>query len=170
MTISCDDMENFFNFADYYTMIGQYGLLETTMYHGIALTDKNGNIVHILKDEKSVLNYARYGQGDIKTWFNKKNGDPLTDYEAKIQRNIGIGEMVVGPVVGIAGCEATAGASVQAGIYLMADGAVMITNANDHIKQSPLSFWMELNNPVAGDINGTPVVVDISTPVNIFPR
>lgn len=60
MTINCDDVENFDIFAGYYTTLRQYGAAGTTVYDGIALTDKNGIIIHVLNDEESVKKYAEY--------------------------------------------------------------------------------------------------------------
>ncbi|MCQ2582689.1 MAG: hypothetical protein MJ160_02175 [Treponema sp.] len=59
MTISCDDKENFLDYLSYYTLIGQYGSAGTIVYDGIGLTDKNGNIIHILTNEETMKNYAR---------------------------------------------------------------------------------------------------------------
>ena len=59
MTINCDDAENFESFLNYYVLIGKDGAAGTTVYDGIGLMDKNGNVIHVLEDEKSVCNYAR---------------------------------------------------------------------------------------------------------------
>ena len=59
MTINCDDAENFESFLNYYVLIGKDGAAGTTVYDGIGLMDKNGNVIQVLEDEKSVCNYAR---------------------------------------------------------------------------------------------------------------
>ena len=59
MTINCDDAENFESFLNYYVLIGKDGSAGTTVYDGIGLMDKNGNVIQVLEDEKSVCNYAR---------------------------------------------------------------------------------------------------------------
>ena len=59
MAISCDDAENFESFLNYYVLIGKDGAAGTTVYDGIGLMDKNGNVIQVLEDEKSVCNYAR---------------------------------------------------------------------------------------------------------------
>ena len=60
MTINCDDAENFESFLNYYVLIGKDGAAGTTVYDGIGLMDKNGNVIQVLEDEKSVKKYAEY--------------------------------------------------------------------------------------------------------------
>ena len=73
----------------------------------------------------------------IDSWINKPDGAVLTDAEAKVQRNIGIGEMVVGPVAGSLlsyfGPEA-----FTLGMYVMADGAIIYSAANENTKRVPI--------------------------------
>ncbi|MBP5174421.1 MAG: LysM peptidoglycan-binding domain-containing protein [Treponema sp.] len=59
MTLKYDDKENYAEFRDYYLTVGQYGTAETISYDGIGLTDEKGNILHILRDEKSILKYSK---------------------------------------------------------------------------------------------------------------
>ena len=60
MTIRYDDKTNFDEFAGYYLTIGKYGTADTISYDGIGLTNDNGNIIHVLKSEDTVLQYAEY--------------------------------------------------------------------------------------------------------------
>ena len=59
MAISCDDAENFESFLNYYVLVGKDGVAGTTVYDGIGLMDKNGNVIQVLSDEKYIYNYAR---------------------------------------------------------------------------------------------------------------
>ena len=74
----------------------------------------------------------------FKTWWDKADGSPLTEEEAELQRNIGIVEMVVGPVGGTA-LSAIDPAGFLAGMYVMADGAMVVADAQNKIKKTPLA-------------------------------
>lgn len=108
--------------------------------------------------------------GSLKTWFNKKQGELLTPKEIQIQRTCGITEMIAGPVLAIGACEVTYGASVEIGLYIMADGAVLIAKADEGVKQAPFVFFINLKSPVTGEINGVPVNVEVPNPSYIMPR
>ena len=54
-----DDKRNYAELRDYYLTIGRYGTGETISYDGIGLTDEKGNIIHIFRDEKSILEYSK---------------------------------------------------------------------------------------------------------------
>ena len=115
-------------------------------------------------------NKSTVDNGSFKTWINKQQGDPLTPKEIQIQRNWGIGEMISGPVIGIGACEASYGASVEAGLYIMADGAVMISKAEEGVKQGHFMFFAALKSPATAEINGVPVNVEVPNPANVIPR
>lgn len=76
-------------------------------------------------------------QSPWKTWWNKPDGTALTDEEATIQRNTAIGEMVVGPIAGSA-VSAIDPAAFLAGMYVMADGAIVLSAAQEKVKKTPL--------------------------------
>ena len=61
----------------------------------------------------------------------------MTDEEATIQRNTAIGEMVVGPIAGSA-VSAIDPAAFLAGMYVMADGAIVLSAAQEKVKKTPL--------------------------------
>jgi len=115
------------------------------------------------------LKKSEIDNGSFTTWYNKVQGEPLTPKEQKIQMRWGVGEMVAGPVIGIGACEASCGLSVEIGLYIMADGAVMITKAKEGTKQVPFMFFANLKSPSAAEINGVPVNTEIPNPAYIFP-
>ena len=91
-----------------------------------------------LRDMKfSVLEENLYYDNTWKDWWNKPDGAPLTDAEAELQRNIAIGEMVVGPIAGTA-VSAIDPAGFLAGMYVMADGAIVFTAAQEKVKKTPV--------------------------------
>ncbi len=87
--------------------------------------------------QKSNQNVTSVDNGSFKTWWNKPEGATLTDKEADIQKNIAIGEMVVGPIAGSA-ASAIDPAAFLAGMYVMADGALVLSAAQDKVKKTPL--------------------------------
>ena len=58
MVVQRSDARNFEILRDYYLDVGQYGAAGTISYDGIGLTNENGQIVDVLKDEKSILEYS----------------------------------------------------------------------------------------------------------------
>ncbi|MBO7582430.1 MAG: LysM peptidoglycan-binding domain-containing protein [Treponema sp.] len=58
MVVQRSDARNFEILRDYYLTVGQYGAAGTISYDGIGLTNENGQIVDVLKDEKSILEYS----------------------------------------------------------------------------------------------------------------
>ena len=78
------------------------------------------------------------------SWNEKEPEAPLNPEESKLQTAIGIAEMTLGGIGGIAAAEATAGTSVLAGMYLMADGANLVGNK---LKVQPLAMMTTLMTP-----------------------
>jgi len=115
-----------------------------------------------------VLDYIYPDNKAFKTWFLKDQGEPLTPEEAKIQKYWGIGEMILGKTIGIVGCVQTGGKSVLFGYYIMGDGAVLFSKAEDGEKAIPGIFFLNLLNPVTGTANDVPVVVEYN-PTPIIP-
>ena len=99
-------------------------------------------------------------QSTLSSWWSKKAGEKLTDEEKNLQKGIGIGEMIAGPTLGTLGCAQTGGQSVLYGYYVMADGAVMVAKSEEGVKAIPGAFFLNLLCPVAGTVNGVPVVVE----------
>jgi hypothetical protein len=89
--------------------------------------------------QKPILNEPK-DKNVVQSWWSKKVGEQLTDAESKLQFAIGTTEMIGGPIAGIGLCEATAGQSFILGMYVMADGAFMITEAQDNKKAYPFSL------------------------------
>ena len=58
MVVQRSDARNFEILRDYYLTVGQYGAAGTISYDGIGLTNENGQIVDVLEDEKSILEYS----------------------------------------------------------------------------------------------------------------
>ena len=102
-------------------------------------------------------------ESTLSSWWSKKAGEELTDEEKNLQKGIGIGEMIAGPTLGTLGCAQTGGQSVLYGYYLMADGAVMVSKAEEGVKAIPGAFFLNLLCPVAGTVNGVPIVVEYNT-------
>ena len=96
---------------------------------------------------KNTVNTTQKKQSTFKSWYNKKAGDPLTPAEQKIQKAIGIGGMIVGPIIGIAAAEFTRGTSVITGYHLMADSAYVYAEADNGRKAWPFSFFVDLQMP-----------------------
>ena len=94
----------------------------------------------------------------FQSWYNKKTGDQLTPAEQKIQKSVGIAEMIFGPIAGVVSAEATAGSSVIAGYYLMADGAYLYAEADNGRKARPLFFFANLLDPSLIDLNKTTTI------------
>ncbi|MCF7949937.1 MAG: RHS repeat-associated core domain-containing protein, partial [Spirochaetia bacterium] len=78
------------------------------------------------------------------TWIAKPTGAPLTDEEAKVQKIFGTGEMILGGVGGVAACEVTAGGSVLIGLNVMADGANLVSEADNKRKVNPGDMYIKL--------------------------
>ena len=76
-------------------------------------------------------------QNSWKSWWNKLDGSQLTDEEAKIQKILGTSEVIVGPIGGTV-LTAFDPAGFLAGMYIMADGAIVISEAQNKIKRTPI--------------------------------
>ena len=63
MTVKLDDKQKYEDCADYYLTVGQYGAAGTPVYDGIGLTNENGDIIHVLHDGRSVVNYGNNSLG-----------------------------------------------------------------------------------------------------------
>ena len=99
-------------------------------------------------------------QNALSSWWSKKPGERLTDSEVRVQKSIGITEMIIGPTIGTVGCVQTGGQSVLFGYYVMADGAFMVAKAEEGVKAIPGVFFLNLLCHVAGTANNVPVVVE----------
>ena len=75
-------------------------------------------------------------QNPWRTWWNKSDGATLTKAEMEIQKNISIGEMIVGPIGGSV-LSILDPAGFLAGMYVMADGAIVFTKAQKGLKKTP---------------------------------
>ena len=90
MAISCDDAENFESFLNYYVLVGKDGVAGTTVYDGIGLMDKNGNVIQVLSDEKYIYNYARSLGIPINT-DNQSDISASVSYGFKLALILGLG-------------------------------------------------------------------------------
>ncbi len=100
---------------------------------------KENEIVHSFSDEKYVCNYIEsLFPSTFKTWREKPEGSTLTQEEATLQKIIGITEMIIGPVGGTV-LTIIDPAGFLAGMYVMADGALVFTSAQDKKKKTPLA-------------------------------
>ena len=95
MTINCDDAENFESFLNYYVLIGKDGAAGTTVYDGIGLMDKNGNVIQVLSDEKYIYNYARSLGIPINT-DNQSDISASVSYGFKLALILGLGGEIGG--------------------------------------------------------------------------
>ena len=59
MIVSFTDKYNYRNIRDYYLTVGQYGSAGTIKYDGIGITNSNGQMIEILRDEKSIAEYSQ---------------------------------------------------------------------------------------------------------------
>ncbi|MDC7239067.1 MAG: hypothetical protein PQJ50_01775 [Spirochaetales bacterium] len=83
----------------------------------------------------------------LKSWSQKENGDSLTKSESEFQQALGITEMVIGPIGGVAGAQMSGGKSVLMGLYVMADGAELYNKGSEGIKAQPLMMAAQLMIP-----------------------
>ena len=95
MAISCDDAENFESFLNYYVLVGKDGVAGTTVYDGIGLMDKNGNVIQVLSDEKYIYNYARSLGIPINT-DNQSDISASVSYGFKLALILGLGGEIGG--------------------------------------------------------------------------
>ena len=123
------------------------------------------SMLEVTNEESTVSSAANVDISPWKTWWAKPAGEPLTDAEAKIQRRIGIYEMITGPLLGAIGAESTQGKSVLPGYYLMADGAVIFADGQDKRKTIPGLFFIKFLNPIVGDVDGIPIITDYTWPL-----
>ena len=123
------------------------------------------SMLEVTNEESPVSSAANVDISPWKTWWAKPAGEPLTDAEAKIQRRIGICEMIAGPLLGAIGAESTQGKSVLPGYYLMADGAVIFADGQDKRKTIPGLFFIKFLNPIVGDVDGIPIITDYTWPL-----
>ena len=107
---------------------------------------------------KDSVNTTHKKQSTFNSWSNKKTGDKLTAAEQKLQKSIGIGEMIFGPIAGTVSAEATGGSSVIIGYYVMADGAYLYAEADNGRKAQPLSFFATLLEPSLIELNETTTI------------
>jgi len=89
----------------------------------------------------------------FQSWYNKKTGDQLTPAEQKMQKSIGIAEMIFGSIAAVVSAEATGGGSVILGYYVMADGAYLYAEADNKRKAWPFFFFAGLQMPSIIEVN-----------------
>ncbi len=58
MTVHYEDKDGFEKCANCYLTVGKYGAAGAPVYDGIGLTNDRGDVIHILKDDKSISKYA----------------------------------------------------------------------------------------------------------------
>lgn len=95
MAISYDDAEYFESFLNYYVLVGKDGVAGTTVYDGIGLMDKNGNVIQVLSDEKYIYNYARSLGIPINT-DNQSDISASVSYGFKLALILGLGGEIGG--------------------------------------------------------------------------
>ncbi|MBP5568959.1 MAG: hypothetical protein J6X54_07035 [Treponema sp.] len=59
MLVHYNDVYHFRELRDYYLTIGKYGAAGTVSYDGIGLVNDEGQIIHVLKEEKPILQYSK---------------------------------------------------------------------------------------------------------------
>ena len=59
MLVHFKDVFHFDVLRGYYLTIGKYGSAGTTSYDGIGLVNDEGQVIHVLREEKAILNYSK---------------------------------------------------------------------------------------------------------------
>lgn len=97
-------------------------------------------------------------QSTFNSWLNKKTGEKLTAAEQKVQKSIGIGKMIFGPIAGTVSAKAIGSSSVIIGYYVMADSAYLYVEADNGRKVQPFSFFASLLAPSLIELNKTTTI------------
>jgi hypothetical protein len=92
-------------------------------------------------------------------WWNKPQGEKLTNDEAILQTAVGVSEMFIGAAGGIGSAEATSGTSVIVGLWVMADGGNLMAQSANVVKAYPGSMFMRLANPVIENVMNLPFAI-----------